>query len=197
MTERRYRRLPETERRAQLEAIAVEQFAARAPSEVTLEDVARAADVTRNLLYRYFPDGHAGLYRAAVQRSCAELVDALDRDPDAPADEKMAANALVYIDHVQRRSPAFRVLRAAGTSTDPEVQAIVDAARWRVLRAVAANQLGTDEPGPRARLALRAYAAFFEQALVDWHESEDPAVTREELQAWLNDVLRAALELDR
>ena len=52
-----YRRLSVEERRAQLLQAALSLFAHRAPEEVSLDDVAEAAGVSRPLVYRYFPGG--------------------------------------------------------------------------------------------------------------------------------------------
>ncbi|MET7442038.1 helix-turn-helix domain-containing protein, partial [Streptomyces sp. NPDC005568] len=52
-----YRRLSVEERRSQLLDAALSLFAHRAPEEVSLDDVAEAAGVSRPLVYRYFPGG--------------------------------------------------------------------------------------------------------------------------------------------
>ncbi|MGD3105726.1 helix-turn-helix domain-containing protein, partial [Streptomyces sp. YGL11-2] len=52
-----YRRLSVEQRRSQLLAAALGLFAQRAPEDVSLDDVATAAEVSRPLVYRYFPGG--------------------------------------------------------------------------------------------------------------------------------------------
>ncbi|HET6634018.1 MAG TPA: helix-turn-helix domain-containing protein, partial [Streptomyces sp.] len=55
MTAPAYRRLSVEQRRGQLIATALDLFAHRAPEDVSLDDVAGRAGVSRPLVYRYFP----------------------------------------------------------------------------------------------------------------------------------------------
>ncbi|MGH3326111.1 MAG: TetR/AcrR family transcriptional regulator, partial [Streptomyces sp.] len=52
-----YRRLTVDQRRTQLIAAALGLFAHRPPEDVSLDDVAATAGVSRPLVYRYFPGG--------------------------------------------------------------------------------------------------------------------------------------------
>jgi AcrR family transcriptional regulator len=68
-----YRRLPVQQRREQLIAVALELFSRHAPEEVSLDDVAAAAEASRPLVYRYFPGGKQQLYEAALRSAAEEL----------------------------------------------------------------------------------------------------------------------------
>lgn len=81
-TARAYRRLSVEERRAQLLDAALSLFAHRAPEEVSLDDVAEAAGVSRPLVYRYFPGGKQQLYEAAL-RSAADVLQLCFAEPQA------------------------------------------------------------------------------------------------------------------
>ncbi|OII69406.1 hypothetical protein BJP39_17745 [Streptomyces sp. CC77] len=50
-----YRRLSVEERRSELLTTALALFAHHAPEDVSLDEVAEAAGVSRPLVYRYFP----------------------------------------------------------------------------------------------------------------------------------------------
>ena len=80
-----YRRLSVEERRSQLLDAALSLFAHRAPEEVSLDDVAEAAGVSRPLVYRYFPGGKQQLYEAALRSAADELRAVLRRTPRGPA----------------------------------------------------------------------------------------------------------------
>lgn len=75
-----YRRLSVEERRSQLLEAALSLFAHRAPEEVSFDDVAEAAGVSRPLVYRYFPGGKQQLYEAAL-RSAAEVLEHCFAEP--------------------------------------------------------------------------------------------------------------------
>ena len=61
------RRLPPEQRRAQLLDAAGDLFAERGYEEVSVEDIARAADVQRGLVHHYF-GGRKDVYLALVER---------------------------------------------------------------------------------------------------------------------------------
>ncbi|MCL7021329.1 TetR/AcrR family transcriptional regulator, partial [Vibrio vulnificus] len=68
-----YRRLSVEERHAQLITSAQRLFARQAPEDVSLDDVAREAGVSRPLVYRYFPGGKQQLYEAALRKAADQL----------------------------------------------------------------------------------------------------------------------------
>jgi len=70
---RAYRRLGVEERRAQLLGAALTLFAHRAPDDVSIDEVAAAAGVSRPLVYRYFPGGRQQLYEAALGSAAEQL----------------------------------------------------------------------------------------------------------------------------
>jgi AcrR family transcriptional regulator len=174
------RRMSPDRRRAQLEGVALEVVAERGPAELSLDEVAERAGVTRNLLYHYFPRGRADLFLAAVDRSGRDLSDGWVTDPELPHGERLALNFGRVIEHAAGPSDAWRVLRHSRVASDPEVRERSDAYRNLVLEGMALNHFGTADPPPLARLALRAFLAYAEQALDDWREQgldRDPVLT--------------------
>jgi AcrR family transcriptional regulator len=70
-------RLAREERREQILDAAVEVFSGRDPAEVTFEEIADAAGVSRALVYNYFGDRH-GLLDAVYLRNVEELREQVD-----------------------------------------------------------------------------------------------------------------------
>lgn len=60
------------QRRQQLIAVALELFSHRSPDEVSVDEIAAAAGISRPLVYHYFP-GKQNLYEAALRRAADEL----------------------------------------------------------------------------------------------------------------------------
>ena len=60
-----------------------------------------------------------------------------------------------------------------------------DRYRDEIVTGIAINHLGTDDPPPLARVALRAYLDFHQTALDEWRDSE---LDRETLLGLLEDV---------
>src|SRR5580765_6635428 len=66
-------RLEVDERRAQLVALGVELFAARSYDEVSIDELARAAGISKGLLYHYFPTKR-DFYVATVEEGATQLL---------------------------------------------------------------------------------------------------------------------------
>jgi AcrR family transcriptional regulator len=159
-------------------------------SGYSLDEVALRADVTRNLLYHYFPRGRPDLTLAVVEDAGTVLTDGWVVDPAIPLPERVAMNVGRLIDHAMQPSDAWRLYRLARATTDPEVRSVFDRFADTVLASISLNQLGTADPPPLARAALVGFFAFFEAAL---EEARAAALPRERVLAMLNETLVAAL----
>src|SRR5882757_4043481 len=85
-----YRRMSVEQRRTQLLAAAVDLFGHRRPEDVSIDDVAAAAGVSRPLVYRYFPGGKQQLYEAAVQGAAQELTARFAGPSEGPATQRLS-----------------------------------------------------------------------------------------------------------
>jgi AcrR family transcriptional regulator len=184
------RRLPHGARRAQLVAAATPIAAVQGLSEFSLDEVALRADVTRNLLYHYFPRGRPDLTLAVVEEAGRVLTDGWVVDETIPLPERLALNVGRLIDHAMQPSDAWRLYRLARVTTDPEVRGVFDRFADTVLASISLNQLGTADPPPLARAALLGFFAFFEAAL---EEARAAALPRGQVLAMLNETLVSAL----
>jgi AcrR family transcriptional regulator len=184
------RRLPRGARRAQLVAAATPVAALHGLSDFSLDEVALRADVTRNLLYHYFPRGRPDLTLAVVEEAGRVLTEGWVVDEAIPLPERLAMNVGRLIDHAMQPSDAWRLYRLARVTTDPEVRGVFDRFADTVLASISLNQLGTADPPPLARAALLGFFAFFEAAL---EEARAAALPREQVLAMLNETLVAAL----
>jgi AcrR family transcriptional regulator len=184
------RRLPHGARRAQLVAAATPVAAEQGLHDFSLDEVALRADVTRNLLYHYFPRGRPDVMLAVLEDAGRVLTDGWVIDEAIPLPERLAMNVGRLIDHAMQPSDAWRLYRLARVTTDPEVRSVFDRFVETVLASISLNQLGTAEPPPPARAALVGFFGFFEAAL---EEARAAALPRERVLAMLNETLGAAL----
>ena len=60
------------ERREQLIGVALDLFSRRSPDDVSIDEIASAAGISRPLVYHYFP-GKLSLYEAALRRAAEDL----------------------------------------------------------------------------------------------------------------------------
>jgi AcrR family transcriptional regulator len=190
----RGRRLPPAERRAQLADVALAVAAEQGYAGLSLDDVAERAGVTRNLLYHYFPRGRLDVFLAALERAGEELTGDFIVAPEQPLAERLLANTMHSIDHAAKPTDAWRVVRHAHAAAEPEIDALRNRYRDVIVIGIAQNHLGTDDPSPLARVALRAYIDFHQTALDEWRDSD---VDRETLLRLLEDALMASVAVAR
>ncbi|MBN3932152.1 TetR/AcrR family transcriptional regulator [Streptomyces verrucosisporus] len=195
MTAPAYRRLTVEERRDQLLGAALVLFAHRAPEDVSLDDVAAAAGVSRPLVYRYFPGGKQQLYEAALGSAADELRRCFAEPQSGPLSRRLSRALDRYLAFVDGHDAGFAaLLRGGSVAETSRTDAIVDG-----VRRAAAEQIllhlrvePGPEPGPRLRMAVRTWIAAVEAASLIWlDEGKQPPLP--ELRDWLVDHFLALL----
>lgn len=187
-----YRRLSVEERRRQLLDAALTLFAHRPPEDVSLDDVAEAAGVSRPLVYRYFPGGKQQLYEAALRSSADALEHCFAEPPAGPPTERLARVLDRYVAFVDQHDAGFAaLLRGGSVAETSRTSAIVDEVRRAAAEQILFH-LGVGEPGPRLGMMVRTWIAAVEAASLIWvDEGKRPPAA--ELRDWLVDHLVALL----
>jgi AcrR family transcriptional regulator len=157
-------RLDPEVRRSQILEAAERVFGEHDPSEVTFEELAAAAGVSRALVYNYFGDKN-GLVAAVYTRCLHRLHDELEHaiDPHAPNAERLRAGIDCYLRFAKRNVGTWRLMSHTGATDHPDVRR----ARRERFEELAAGWGGTAE----ARMAARGMVAFLEGATVIWLDS--------------------------
>jgi AcrR family transcriptional regulator len=191
------RRLSRDARREQLVAIAMPLAAERGLAALSLEEVATRADVSRNLLYHYFPRGRHDLAAATVLEAGRELSADWVTDDALPLTERLTANFARVVDHALTPTDAWRVHRRARAADVPELNEITADYEEEVIASIALNHLGTGDPLPAVRLALTGYLAFAEATLDQARTTNVPRaqviqIVRDPLVATLSAAVEAA-----
>ncbi|MET7713143.1 TetR/AcrR family transcriptional regulator [Streptomyces sp. NPDC005407] len=189
---RAYRRLSVEERRRQLLAAALTLFAHRPPDEVSLDDVAEAAGVSRPLVYRYFPGGKQQLYETALRSAADQLELCFTEPPAGPPTERVSRVLDRYLVFVDEHDAGFSaLLRGGSVAETSRTTAIVDEVRRAAAEQILVH-IGVARPGPRLRMMVRTWIAAVEAASLIWLDEGKlpPAV---ELRDWLVDHLIALL----
>jgi AcrR family transcriptional regulator len=184
-------RLEVDERRAQLLDLGIRAFSERSYDEVSIDDLARAAGVSKGLLYHYFPTKR-DFYVAALAHSSQQLL-ALTLTPQGePAETRIRAGLEAYLDFVERHGQAYVALMRGGIGSDVEVQAILERTRATFVERIRENvprHLAT----PLVRLTLRGWIGFVEATSSEWLSRR--TVPRRRLIELLGNVLLSALSL--
>lgn len=178
------------ERREDLIRTALRVFARRPPGDVTPEEIAAEADVSRALVYRYFPN-MAELRRAALEQAMSELMSRLAPPDDQPPLEQLRAALRTFVDFADSYAPSYAALLNGGSViATEETEAEIDRVREGV-RGLILDRVGIEEPSPRLLLALRCWVSAVETAVMFW--LRDRGMSRDELADWLLDQLTAML----
>ncbi len=180
-------RLQVDERRSQLIELGLQLFAERSVDELSIDDIARAAGISKGLLYHYF-SSKRDYYLEVVRAAAGHLVE---RTGAAGVDASPAAlqdGLDVYLDFVEQNARSFVALMRG--SNDPDVLQIVETTRRSIADRIL-SRLGQEQPTPLLRTALRGWIGLVEAASLDWLERRD--LPREQLRALCAQMLVAAL----
>ncbi|MFD2092184.1 TetR/AcrR family transcriptional regulator [Blastococcus deserti] len=172
------------DRRAQLVRIGLELLPTTPVQELTIDEVARRAGISRSLLFHYFPSKRD--YYTAVTRAAADLLwDHLIPAPGTAPEQQISGMLDRYVGWVEtyRESHLAFVRGAAGG--DPWVSEIYEETRGRLVE-VALSALDLPDDARRRQLVL-AWFAFTEDLVGHW--VQEPTMSRAELLALLRDVL--------
>lgn len=189
-------RLENDQRRAQLLALARKVFTERAYDEVSIDDLATAAKISKGLLYHYYPTKR-DLYVASLHETAAELLAAVagaiaeDRTPI----ERLRTGIDAYLLHVQDMGKAFVALLRGGVGADPEVAEVLEATRRAFLELFLANSAIAQAFArqPLVHLSLRGWLGMVEATSIEW--VADPKVERAVVRELLVENLLAALRI--
>lgn len=161
---------PET-RRAQLVAAAVEVFRGRDPDEVSVEEVADAAGVSRSLVYAYFGDRGglvAEVYLHSLRDLDAELAKALDH---GLADEAQLRRVVRrYLVFARDNEATWTLMTRAGRMPHPAVQ---EASRARLKR-ISSHWEDPDT----ARFVAQSVVGLLDAGARDWLDHRNRGLER-------------------
>jgi AcrR family transcriptional regulator len=156
-------------------------FQERAFDEISIDDIAAAAGVSKGLLYHYF-EGKRGLYVATLRAEASTLLAATEPQPD-----ELDAGLDAYLDYVESHQPGWLALMRGGVGTDAEVSRIVEGTR----EAIVDRLVATVGDGALMRTAMRGWVGMVEAAATEWVERGD--VDRDALRALLAEALHGAV----
>jgi AcrR family transcriptional regulator len=182
-----YTRLENDERRRRLLDLGARLFTEHAYDEISMSQIARAAGISKALLYHYFPSKR-DYFVATLAGGAEELRARVEPDPDLPPAQALAASVDAYLGWIEANADAYdKLFRSA--SAVPEVRELVDG-----VRAATADRIldGIDAiDNPRARTAVRGWLWFMDGACLDWIAHRD--LERAELHGLLLGTLAGAL----
>ncbi|MEU5338548.1 TetR/AcrR family transcriptional regulator [Streptomyces asoensis] len=176
------RRMGVEERRQQLIGVALELFAQRSPDEVSIDEIAAAAGISRPLVYHYFP-GKLSLYEAALKRASEDLAGRFAEPREGPLGARLLRVMHRYFDFVDAHGPGFSALMRGGPAVGSSTtNALVDSVRQEAYEQILSH-LGVTETPARLELTVRSWISLAESTALIWLDGR--RIPREELEVQL------------
>ncbi|MEV3872864.1 TetR/AcrR family transcriptional regulator [Streptomyces sp. LE64] len=186
------RRMGVEERRQQLIGVALDLFSHRSPEEVSIDEIAVAAGISRPLVYHYFP-GKLSLYEAALTRAAEDLAARFREPCEGALGDRLLRMMGRFFDFVDEHGPGFAALMRGGPAVPtggggvpvPAASAtngLVDSVRQTAYERVLGH-LGVPQPPPRLELVVRSWISLVESTALLWLDTRK--IPRGELELQL------------
>lgn len=121
-------RMSAEERRQQLVDIGLELLESRPTHDLTLEEVASTAGVSRTLVFHYFPS-KAEFFSAVVATAGRRLVEASPAVPEADVETRLRAMVSAFLRFVARKRGTYLALVRGAPGVGPSVMSELERAR--------------------------------------------------------------------
>ncbi|MFG3201950.1 TetR/AcrR family transcriptional regulator [Streptomyces sp. NPDC048192] len=179
------------ERRQQLIGVALELFSQRSPDEVSIDEIASAAGISRPLVYHYFP-GKLSLYEAALKRAAEDLAARFDEPHEGPLGARLLRVMCRFFDFVDEHGPGFSALMRGGPAVPADgvgskehasaTNALIDSVRQAAYVQILSH-LGVTDASPRLELVVRSWISLAESTALIWLDGR--RIPRAELEVQL------------
>jgi AcrR family transcriptional regulator len=191
-----YTRLQVDERRRQLLDAGAALFAEHAYEEISMRDIAKAAGVSKPLLYHYFPS-KIDLFKAAVAEKAAELQNVIEPTAGGTPFEQLSGTLDAYLAWIEANALTWSKLVQSAAAL-PEARELVEGFRQRTMDMALARLTHAEEPRPALRTAIRGWLGYLDAAILDWTPAKDlsRAQLRDLLLAAFGAALLAAQQID-
>jgi AcrR family transcriptional regulator len=179
------------DRRKQLIGIGLQMLITRPIHQITIDEVAAAAGISRSLLFHYFPT-KKDYYVAVVQAASRRLLRQVAPDREGPPEVQIRAIMADYVRYFERRRVPYMALYRSPT-VDDWVRSIHEDTQDALTRRVI-DALGGGQAPEAVELVIRSWWAFAEELTIAWtgRESANRAELVDLLVTSLHRVIDAA-----
>lgn len=164
------RRLSKDARRAELLKAGERVFSDRPFDDVSIDDIAAAAGISKNLLYHYFA-GKRELYLAVISDAAEGMLDATEPDPALEPLARLRGSLECHLAYAAEHASGYMAL-LRGAGGDPDVQVIVGRAHDHVVERILRDLPLPGEAPPEVQLALRGWIGLVDALTMDWLDGQ-------------------------
>ena len=186
------RRLSAPERRRQLVAIGLAKIVEKPIQDLSMDDIATEAGISRGLLFHYFPTKN-DFYLACIAAAGRRMLRTTAPDEDLPGEQQVEMVTRLMVEQIERRRDFYLALVHGHGVADPRVSEVMDSVRAGSTDRVV-SALGLPE---RQREVVRAWWAYTEDRALTWSAvpTGERPVPVSELVAECVAALHALLEI--
>jgi AcrR family transcriptional regulator len=157
------RRLSADDRRRQLVGIGLAKIVETPIQDLSMDDIATEAGISRGLLFHYFPT-KTDYYLACIAAAGRRILRNTAPDEDLPGEQQVEMVTRLMVEQIERRRGFYLALVHGHGVADPRVSEVMDSVRdGSTARVVQA--LGVP---PRQRDVVRAWWAYTEDRALTW-----------------------------
>ena len=157
------RRLSADDRRRQLVGIGLSRIIDTPIQDLSLDQVAAEAGISRGLLFHYFPT-KTDFYLACIAAAGRRILRNTTPDEGLSGDDQVEATTRLMIEQIERRRDFYLALVHGHGVADPRVSEVMESVRDGSTDRVV-NALGVPE---RQRDVVRAWWAYTEDRALTW-----------------------------
>lgn len=162
--------------------VALELFSQRSPDDVSIDEIAAAAGISRPLVYHYFP-GKLSLYEAALKRAAQDLAGRFEEPQEGPLGVRLRRVMRRFFDFVDDHGPGFSALMRGGPAVGSSAtNALIDSVRQAAYVQILSH-LGIEDPPARLELVVRSWISLAESTALIWLDGR--RIPRAELETQL------------
>jgi AcrR family transcriptional regulator len=159
-------RLQTDERRNQLLELGSKVFSTRSYEDVSIDEVAQMANISKGLLYHYFRSKRE-FYVETIRADSLRLRQLTEPDPTLTPAAQLRTAIDAHLEFIRMHGKIYVSIHRSGATIAPEVQDILEEHREVVMHwFLRAMQI--TKPKPVLRAALRGWLTLVEGMSIDW-----------------------------
>jgi AcrR family transcriptional regulator len=157
--------LAASQRRDQLVGLGRELTRSLPVDRLALEQVTKAAGISKALLFHYFPTKRH-FQVAIVQAAADDLLRRIDVDRSLPPLARLEAGVEAFVDFIEAEATTYlSIVRGAGS--DEALLEVFESTRQGVVDLIVEG-LGVEDASPSLRVAVRGWVALIEETTLAW-----------------------------
>ncbi|WP_084760099.1 TetR/AcrR family transcriptional regulator [Nocardia mangyaensis] len=162
-------RLSPEERRLQLITLGAEMLADRSLEEVSVDDIAKQAGISRGLLFHYFASKQE-FHEAIARHVSTEFFTAIMPNRDLSLFDMLRDSIERFVDYATEHSASYRSVLRGPASVTPDMADYVNETRGAIADLIVSElPLPPEDPDlARLTLAIRGWIAFVEETILTW-----------------------------